>query len=105
VFPPLRGLLLPVLSVKKVRYSRSAGLTGNRGVIIPKQNVRNLMLNETIVSTVKKENFYIWAIETVSEGIEILTGIKAGRRRKNNTYTPGSFFAKERYDWANWPEQ
>jgi hypothetical protein len=52
------------------------------------------MLNETIVSTVKKGNFHIWAIETVSEGIEILTGIKAGRRRKNNTYTPGSFFAK-----------
>ncbi len=101
-----KGEILPVGGVNQkvegfFHICKHRGLTGNQGVIIPKQNVRNLMLTEEIVSTVRKGNFHIWAIETVSEGIEILTGIKAGRLRKDNTFTPGSFFAKVNKRLAN----
>lgn len=94
-----KGEILPIGGVNQkiegfFRICKERGLTGNQGVIIPKQNISNLMLSEPIISAVKKGNFHLWAIEKVSEGIEILTGIKAGNRRKDNTYTPGSFFAK-----------
>jgi len=94
-----KGEILPIGGVNQkvegfFHVCKERGLSGKQGVIIPKQNVWNLMLSEEIVSTVKKGDFHIWAIEAVPEGIEILTGIKAGRLRKDNTFTPGSFFAK-----------
>ncbi|MDR1740678.1 MAG: AAA family ATPase [Synergistaceae bacterium] len=62
-------------------YCRARGLTGDQGVMIPKQNVRHLMLNEEVVEAVKEGKFSVWAVDTVDEGIEILTGVKAGRER------------------------
>lgn len=54
------------------------GLTGTQGVMIPKQNIVNLNLNNEVVEAVKKGDFHIYAIRTIDEGLEILTGLKAG---------------------------
>jgi len=56
------------------------GMTGRQGVIIPHQNVRDLMLREEVVDAVREGRFHVWAVRTVDEGIEILTGTSAGRR-------------------------
>lgn len=57
---------------------RLSGLKGNQGVIVPASNVQHLMLKEAVVEAVEKGQFHIWAVETVQEGIEVLTGAKAG---------------------------
>ncbi len=57
---------------------RQKGLTGSQGVLIPKANTINLMLKEEVVEAVANGQFHIWAIRSVEEGIEILTGQKAG---------------------------
>ena len=69
---------------------RLKGLTGEQGVIIPKQNVKNLMLREDVVEAVREGKFHIYAVETVDEGIEILTGVEAGERREDGTYPEGT---------------
>jgi lon-related putative ATP-dependent protease len=56
------------------------GLTGKQGVLIPESNAANLMLKETVVAAVKDGKFHIWAVKHIDEGIEILTGVKAGER-------------------------
>jgi lon-related putative ATP-dependent protease len=56
------------------------GLTGKQGVIIPDSNAANLMLKEPVVAAVKEGKFHIWAVKNIDEGIEILTGVKAGGR-------------------------
>ena len=66
------------------------GLTGSHGVLIPKQNVHNLNLSEEIVEAVKKGDFHIYAISHIEEGIEILTGVPAGKKDKNGRFPAGS---------------
>lgn len=66
------------------------GLTGSQGVMIPESNVRHLMLKDEIVEAVKKNKFHIWSVSTVEEGIEILTGKKAGKKGKNGKYPRGT---------------
>ena len=62
------------------------GLTGKQGVIIPRTNVSNLMLREDILKAVDEGMFHIYAIDTVDDGIEILTGVPAGVPDKNGNY-------------------
>ncbi len=62
------------------------GLTGTQGVIIPHQNVHNLMLHEYVVDSVKKGKFHIYAVKTIDEGIELLTGKSAGKIKPDGTY-------------------
>jgi predicted ATP-dependent protease len=69
---------------------KAKGLTGHQGVIIPRQNVRNLMLREDVVDAVTQGQFHIYAVGTVDEGIEILTGVVAGERRPDGSYPEGS---------------
>ncbi len=57
---------------------KAMGLTGRQGVVIPHQNVRDLMLRDEVVTAVRENRFHVWAIRTVDEGIEILTGVPAG---------------------------
>lgn len=57
---------------------KERGLTGAQGVIIPSSNVKDLMLRVAVVEAVAAGQFHIWAVDTVDEGIEILTGIAAG---------------------------
>ncbi|MDA8236044.1 MAG: ATP-dependent protease, partial [Clostridia bacterium] len=69
---------------------KQRGLTGKQGVIIPHQNVVNLMLSEEVVEAVKEGKFHIFAVETIDQGIEILTGIPAGARDKRGKFPKGS---------------
>lgn len=66
------------------------GFKGGEGVIIPKQNVINLHLNDEIIDAVKEEKFSIWAVSNIDEGIEILTGIPAGKKGNNGKFSKGS---------------
>ena len=66
------------------------GLTGKQGVIIPRTNVDNLMLRADIVQAVEEGRFTIYAIDTVDDGIEILTGVKAGKVDNNGNYPKGT---------------
>lgn len=66
------------------------GFNGEQGVIIPKQNVRNLHLNDEIIDSVKKSKFHIYAISSIDEGIEILTGVPAGKKDRNGNFPLGT---------------
>lgn len=71
------------------------GLTGDQGVIIPKQNVKNLMLHLNVVDAVKEGKFHIWAVSHITEGIEILTGVRAGHlRNQSGDFPEDSIFQK-----------
>lgn len=72
---------------------KARGLTGEQGVIIPRANVPDLMLKAEVVEAVRQGRFHIWSVATVEEGIEILTGKKAGTRRKDGSYPKGSVYA------------
>ncbi len=66
------------------------GLTGKQGVIIPEQNVKNLMLREDVVEAVRQGQFHIYPVRTIDEGITVLTGVEAGERREDGTYPEGT---------------
>jgi len=66
------------------------GLTGKQGVIIPRSNIKHLMLKDEIIEAVKKGQFHIWAVGTIDEGIEILTGVPAGEKDKKGNYPEGT---------------
>jgi lon-related putative ATP-dependent protease len=73
---------------------KAKGLTGRQGVIIPQKNVRNLMLEQEVVDVVREGKFHIHAIDTIEEGIELLTGMPAGKRRRDGTYPKDTVFGK-----------
>ena len=66
------------------------GLDGSHGVMIPIQNVDNLQLSDEIVEAVKKGLFHIYAISTIEEGIEVLTGVPAGKKDKSGHFPAGT---------------
>jgi predicted ATP-dependent protease len=66
------------------------GITGRQGVIIPESNVRNLMLKDEVIEAVKAKKFTIWSVASIDEGIEILTGVKAGSKRKDGSFERGT---------------
>lgn len=66
------------------------GLDGSHSVIIPKQNIRNLNLSDEVVQAVKESKFHIYAITTIDEGIELLTGVPAGSRDENGNFPAGT---------------
>ena len=68
------------------------GLTGKQGVMIPDKNVNNLMLRRDVVEAVQKGKFHIYPVTTVEEGIEILTGMKAGELQEDGSYPEGTLF-------------
>ncbi|MCI0394455.1 MAG: AAA family ATPase [Chloroflexi bacterium] len=69
---------------------KAQGLNGKQGVIIPATNIRHLMLREEIVEAVAAGQFHIWAIRTVDEGLELLTGTTAGERDETGHYPEGT---------------
>ena len=66
------------------------GLNGTHGVIIPKQNVHNLNLSDEVIEAVKNGDFHIYAISTIEEGIELLTGVPAGKKDASGHFPAGS---------------
>jgi lon-related putative ATP-dependent protease len=73
---------------------KAKGLTGKQGVLIPRANIKNLMLKKEVIDAVKKRNFHIYQVSTIEEGIEILTGIPAGVPDKNGEYPVGTVYGK-----------
>jgi lon-related putative ATP-dependent protease len=69
---------------------RARGLNEEQGVLIPKSNVQHLMLREDVVEAVKNGQFAIYAVNTIDEGIEILTGVKAGERGPEGRFPAGT---------------
>lgn len=69
---------------------KARGLTGDQGVIIPASNIRNLMLSEEVVGAVRDGLFHIFAVETIDQGIEILTGRPAGIKGSNGDFPEGT---------------
>jgi predicted ATP-dependent protease len=69
---------------------KAKGFTGKQGVMIPESNVQNLMLKEEIVEAVKAGKFHVYSVKTIDEGIEVLTGTKAGKRQKDGSFENGT---------------
>ena len=65
---------------------KAKGLTGTQGVIIPHQNVQNLMLRGDVIDAVQTGQFHIYPVHSIDEGIEILTGIMAGGKLEGGTF-------------------
>ncbi len=70
------------------------GLTGDQGVIIPQSNMDNLMLKDEVLDAVRAGRFHLYAVQTIEDGIEILTGLAAGQKDAAGTYPEGSIFAR-----------
>jgi len=68
-------------------------LSGEQGVLIPAANVQHLMLRQDVVTAVEEEKFHIYAVETIDEGVELLTGMPAGKADEAGRYPEGSFNA------------
>ena len=69
---------------------KARGLKGDESVMIPKSNIQDLMLKDEVVKAVKDGRFHIYAVSTIDEGIEVLTGVKAGERRKDGSFEPST---------------
>lgn len=69
---------------------KSKGLTGRQGVIVPRDNLQHLTLNDEVAAAVEAGRFHIYRVSTIDEGIEVLTGIPAGERREDGTYLEGT---------------
>ncbi len=93
-----RGYIQPIGGVNEkiegyYRVCKLKGINGEQGVIIPIQNVKNLMLEQEVVDAVRNDQFHIWAISHVEEGMEILTGRKTGKRTKDGSFEKGTIYA------------
>ncbi len=73
---------------------KTKGLTGRQGVMIPEANVKNLMLSWEVVQAVEQGRFHVYAVSTITEGIEILTGRPAGTANEQGDYPPDTVFGK-----------
>jgi lon-related putative ATP-dependent protease len=69
---------------------KAQGLTGTQGVMIPHQNVKDLMLKNEVVNAVKEGKFHVYPVKTIDQGIEILTGVKAGEKKEDGTFEEGT---------------
>ncbi|MCI0868829.1 MAG: AAA family ATPase [Chloroflexi bacterium] len=68
----------------------AAGLTGSQGVMVPRDNVKNLMLRDDVTQAVKDGKFHIYAVSTIDEGLEVLIGVAAGERQEGGTFMEGT---------------
>ncbi len=94
-----KGMIQPIGGVnEKVEgffdVCNAKKLTGDQGVVIPIQNVPELMLRPDVLAAIKAGKFHIYPVSTISEGITALTGVPGGERRADGSFTPGSVMAK-----------
>ncbi|HZJ88296.1 MAG TPA: AAA family ATPase [Sphaerochaeta sp.] len=90
------GMIQPVGGINEkiegfFRTCRTTGLTGRQGVIIPIQNVRNLILSAEVLEAIEEKQFFLWAISTIDEGMVLLTDRPAGVRNAKGNYPTGNF--------------
>lgn len=76
------------------RVCEARGLTGRQGVIIPRDNVRHLMLEPEVLEAIKKKRFHVHAVRTIEDALELFTGVQAGTRGTDGKWTPGSVLEK-----------
>ena len=86
-------------------YCKARGLTGNQGVMIPRQNAQHLMLHYDVLDAVKAGLFSVWAVSTIDEGIELLTGVPAGARLDDGSYPAGSVHGRTKACLRSWLER
>ena len=70
------------------------GLTKTQGVMIPSSNVKNLVLRKDVVKAIEKKQFHIYKVSTIEQGIQVLTGIRAGQPDSNFSYPENTVFGK-----------
>ncbi len=87
-FQPIGGVNWKIEGFYKVCKAR--GLDGSQGVVIPKTNVKDLMLMKEVVQAVQDGKFHIWAVGHIDEALEIMTGEPAGQRLPDGTFEPGT---------------
>ena len=90
-----KGQIQPIGGVNEkiegyFQICKMRGLTGEHGVMIPVQNVDNLQLSDEIIEAVKNKLFHIYAISTIEEGIEVLTGVPAGKKDASGHFPAGT---------------
>ena len=90
-----KGQIQPIGGVNEkiegyFQICKMRGLDGSHGVMIPIQNVANLQLSDEIINAVKENKFHIYSISTIEEGIEILTGVPAGKQNKDGRFPAGT---------------
>ncbi len=90
-----KGMIQPIGGVnEKIEgwydVCKSRRLTGRQGVVIPHQNVQDLLVRPDVIEAVKAGKFHIWPVKTISEGIEILTGQPGGQRLTRGGFTRDS---------------
>ena len=90
-----KGQIQPIGGVNEkiegfFQICKMRGLDGSHGVMIPVQNVNNLQLSDEVVEAVKNKKFHIYAISTIDEGIEVLTGVPAGKKDKDGKFPAGT---------------
>ncbi len=90
-----KGQIQPIGGVNEkiegyFQICKMRGLNGKHGVMIPVQNVDNLQLSDEIVEAVKNNLFHVYAISTIEEGIEVLTGVPAGKKDKSGHFPAGT---------------
>jgi len=69
---------------------KAVGLTGDQGVVIPRQNVKHLMVREEVMEAAAAGRFHVYAVSTVDEAMELLTGVPAGTLQPNGAYPDGT---------------
>ena len=90
------GFLQPVGGINEkiigfYKTCKTCGLTKTQGVIIPKQNLKTLILDYEVEEAIKRKEFHIWALSTIEEGFELLSGLESGKRDKKGNYPNGTF--------------
>ncbi len=89
---PIGGVNWKIEGFYKVCKSR--GLDGSHGVVIPKANVKDLMLKKEVVEAVKQGLFHIYAVGHIDEAVELFTGLPAGKRLPDGTFEPDTVNAR-----------
>jgi predicted ATP-dependent protease len=73
---------------------KTRGLDGSHGVIIPRDNVKHLMLQEEVIEAVQDGKFGVFAVKNIDEALSIMTGVEAGQRNKDGDFPAGTVNAK-----------
>ncbi|MCT4660630.1 MAG: AAA family ATPase [Tissierellales bacterium] len=90
-----KGYIQPIGGVNEkiegfYKVCKLKGLNGHEGVMIPHQNVQDLMLSDEVIDAVERGEFHIYAVTTIDEGIELLTGVEAGEKNDEGEYPEGT---------------
>ncbi len=73
---------------------KARGLTGQQGVLVPASNVKHLMLRDDVIDAARDNQFSVYSVETIDQGIELLTGVEAGAKKEDGTFPEGTVNAR-----------